>query len=117
MVSERTGYVPDQGDMVWLNFNPASGHEQKGRRPAVVITPLSYNSASGLCFVLPVTSKEKGYPFEVPLQGGNETHGVILTDQGRTVDWKVRQAVKIESLPEDTMGRVRLLLKALLGLD
>ncbi|HPI99066.1 MAG TPA: endoribonuclease MazF [Synergistales bacterium] len=117
MVSDRSEYVPDQGDMVWLNFNPASGHEQKGRRPAVVITPQSYNRASGLCFVLPVTSKEKGYPFEVPLTGVNGTHGVILTDQGRTVDWKARQAVKIESLPEDIMGKVKVLLKTLMGLD
>jgi len=116
MVKKESDYVPTSGDMVWLDFNPVSGHEQRGKRPALVMTPLAYNRASGLCFVLPITSKEKGYPFEVPLPEESETRGVILADQGRTVDWKARKATKIEVAPEVTMQRVRLLLKTLLVL-
>ena len=117
MVKKDSEYIPDQGDMVWLNFSPVSGHEQSGRRPALVITPLLYNRASSLCFVLPVTSKEKGYPFEVPLPEGCEIHGVVLTDQGRTVDWRARKVVKIETLSDKLMIKIRSLLKVLLGLE
>ena len=117
MVKNTGNTVPDSGDIVWLNFNPVSGHEQKGKRPALVITPLAYNRASGLCFVLPVTSKEKGYPFEVSLPEGTKITGVVLVDQGRTVDWKARKAEKIESLPVETVKRVKVLLKTLLGIE
>jgi len=117
MVKNTGNTVPDSGDIVWLNFNPVSGHEQKGKRPALVITPLAYNRASGLCFVLPVTSKEKGYPFEVSLPEGTKITGVVLVDQGRTVDWKARKAEKIDSVPVETMKRVKVLLKTLLGIE
>src|SRR6056297_1888295 len=117
MVKNTGNTVPDSGDIVWLNFNPVSGHEQKGKRPALVITPLAYNRASGLCFVLPVTSKEKGYPFEVSLPEGTKITGVVLVDQGRTVDWKARKAEKIDSVPVETVKRVKVLLKTLLGIE
>jgi len=117
MVKNTGNTVPDSGDIVWLNFSPVSGHEQRGKRPALVITPLVYNRASGLCFVLPVTSREKGYPFEVSLPEGTKITGVVLVDQGRTVDWKARKAEKIESVPLETMKRVKVLLKTLFGIE
>jgi len=109
--------VPDSGDIVWLDFTPASGHEQHGRRPALVVTPTTYNRASGLCFVLPVTSRGKGYPFEVALPPDLETSGFILADQGRTVDWKARNASLTEKVPPDTLQKVRHLLKVLFVLE
>ncbi len=109
--------APDSGDIVWLDFSPSSGYEQRGRRPGLVITPLSYNQVSGLCFVLPITSKEKGYPFEVALPSELQTRGVILTDQGRTIDWSARNALVEEKVPSDTLQRVRHLLKVLFALD
>jgi mRNA interferase MazF len=117
MVKNTRDNIPDSGDIVWLNFSPVSGHEQRGKRPALVITPMSYNRASGLCFVLPVTSREKGYPFEVSLPEGSNISGVVLVDQGRTVDWKARKAEKIESVSVETLKRVKVLLKTLLGIE
>ena len=117
--------VPDSGDIIWLDFNPASGHEQHGSRPALVVTPTAYNRASGLCFVLPITSRGKGYPFEVALPSHLETsgfvpqgqRGFVLADQGRTVDWKARNASLTEKIPPDTLQKVRHLLKALFVLE
>ncbi len=109
--------VPDSGDIVWLDFTPASGHEQHGRRPALVVTPTAYNRASGLCFVLPVTSRGKGYPFEVALPSHLETSGFVLADQGRTVDWKARNASLTEKISPDTLHKVRHLLKVLFVLE
>ncbi|MDO9509490.1 MAG: endoribonuclease MazF [Thermovirgaceae bacterium] len=109
--------VPDSGDIVWLDLNPASGHEQHGRRPALVVTPTAYNRASGLCFVLPITSREKGYPFEVSLPSHLETRGFVLADQGRTVDWSARNSSLTEKVPPDTLQKVRHLLKVLLVLE
>lgn len=117
--------VPDSGDIVWLDFTPASGHEQNGRRPALVITPTAYNRASGLCFVLPVTSRGKGYPFEVELPPNLETsgfvpqgqRGFVLADQCKTVDWKTRNVSLTEKVPSDTLHKVRHLLKVLFVLE
>ena len=75
-----TLYVPDEGDIVWMNFTPQSGHEQAGRRPAVVLSPKSYNSRAGLLVCVPITNQIKGYPFEVPLAGAGTT-GAALADQ------------------------------------
>lgn len=85
-------YIPDAGDIVWLDFDPQAGHEQAGRRPAVVLSPGTYNSRAGLCLVVPVTSQSKGYPFELALPAGCETSGVVLCDQMRSLDWKARRA-------------------------
>lgn len=109
--------TPGSGDIVWLDFNPSSGHEQRGGRPALVVTPASYNRASGLCFVLPITSHGKGYPFEVPLPPDLETSGFVLADQGRTVDWKARNASLTEKVPPDTLHKIRHLLKILFVLE
>lgn len=85
-------YVPRRGDLVWLSFDPQAGHEQAGRRPAFVLSPESYNRKTGLFLVCPVTSKVKGYPFEVPLPDDLGLNGVILADQLKSLDWKARRA-------------------------
>jgi mRNA interferase MazF len=87
-------YVPDRGDVVWLQFTPQAGHEQAGHRPALVLSPASYNRRSGLMLCCPITSRVKGYPFEVALGEGQELAGVILADQVKSFDWKARQASK-----------------------
>lgn len=104
------GYVPARGDLVWLQFNPQAGHEQAGRRPAVVISPSSYNRRVGLALCCPVTSQVKGYPFEVLLPEGLGVEGAILSDQIKSLDWRVRQARRIGKLPADvlkeTVGKI-----------
>lgn len=85
-------YCPRRGDLVWLSFSPQSGHEQAGVRPALTLSPEEYNRKVGLAVFCPVTSKAKGYPFEVPLPAGLEVSGVVLSDQLRSLDWKARRA-------------------------
>jgi len=84
-------YIPELGDIVWLNFTPQAGHEQAGRRPAVVLSPQAYNGKTGLLVCVPITSQIKGYPFEVLLSGG-EVSGAALADQVKSLDWRSRQA-------------------------
>lgn len=91
MVAAR-GYAPDRGDLVWITLSPQAGHEQAGRRPALVLSPLPYNQRVGLAIVCPVTSNVKGYPFEVALPSDGPMQGVVLADQLKSVDWKVRRA-------------------------
>lgn len=97
------GYVPERGDLVWLQFNPQLGSEQAGRRPALVISPGSYNRKVGLSVVCPVTSQVKGYPFEVPLPDGLEVQGAVLCDQLKSLDWRSRSATLIGTVPDDVM--------------
>jgi mRNA interferase MazF len=85
----KNNYIPNRGDYVWLNFTPQSGHEQMGKRPAVVISPKEYNEKVGLAIFCPITSKEKGYPFEVKINL-KKIRGVILTDQVKSLDWGSR---------------------------
>jgi mRNA interferase MazF len=103
-------YVPARGDLIWLQFNPHAGHEQAGHRPAVVISPSSYNSRVGLAICCPVTSQVKGYPFEVLLPQGLGVEGAILSDQVKSLDWRVRKARRISRLPADvlqeTIGKI-----------
>jgi len=89
-------YVPERGDLVWLNFTPQSGHEQAGKRPAIVLSPKAYNQKVGLALFCPITSKIKGYPFEVQLSTTSKVKGVILADQIKSLDWKNRQATFIQ---------------------
>jgi len=89
-------FVPDRGDLVWLDFEPQRGHEQSGRRPAIVISPRSYNGKIGLAFFCPVTSQIKGYPFEVALPEDSRVKGVVLADQIKSLDWRARRARFIE---------------------
>jgi len=91
---KKSGYVPDRGDIVWLQFNPQSEHEQAGHRPALVLSPASYNLASGLMLCCPMTSHKKGYPFEVVISDDPYQTSVVLADQVKSLDWKTRQALK-----------------------
>jgi mRNA interferase MazF len=95
-------YVPRRGDLVWLGFDPQAGHEQAGRRPAFVLSPEPYNRKTGLLLACPVTSKVKGYPFEVPLPSGLAIGGVILADQIKSLDWKARRA-EFAALTDDSV--------------
>lgn len=85
-------YVPRRGDLVWLSFDPQAGHEQAGHRPAFVLSPEAYNRKTNLLLACPITSRVKGYPFEVALGSGSSIRGVILADQVKSLDWRARQA-------------------------
>ncbi len=91
--------VPERGDVIWIDFDPQAGHEQAGRRPALVLSPASYNRVAGLAIICPITNKTKGYPFEVAIPDGLQVTGVILADQARNLDWRARKASPITMLP------------------
>jgi mRNA interferase MazF len=98
--------VPDRGDLVWVSFDPQAGHEQAGRRPAIVLSPSRYNRRVGLALLCPITSRTKGYPFEVPLAPGSPVSGVILADQVKSLDWRARRAEVIGSVPDHVLNDV-----------
>ena len=106
--------APDRGDLIWITFNPQAGHEQAGRRPALVISPVEYNDKVGLVLCCPVTSRRKGYPFEVDLPEGLPVSGVVLADQVRSLDWRIRRAEAAGRVsPEvvaETIGKLNALL-------
>jgi mRNA interferase MazF len=93
------GYVPEKGDIIRITLDPVSGHEQGGRRPAVVLSDVDYNTKTGLAIACPITNRAKNYPFEVPLPANVNVTGVILSDQIRCLDWRGRRAVYLDSLP------------------
>ena len=99
-------YVPRRGDVVWLTFNPQAGHEQAGRRPAVVLSPNAYNAKVGLALLCPITSQVKGYPFEVLLPHGLPVSGAILADQIKSLDWQARTAEFLCALPPAIVSEV-----------
>jgi mRNA interferase MazF len=99
-------YVPDRGDVVWIALNPQLGHEQAGRLPAVVVSPRSYNGKVGLGLFCPITSRAKGYPFEVALPENLAVQGVVLADQVKSLDWRARRAEFAARLPDDTCAEV-----------
>jgi mRNA interferase MazF len=107
-------YVPERGDIVWLNFNPQSGHEQAGRRPALVLSPHAYNQKVGLAIFCPVTNQQKGYPFEVVIPTGLNVSGVILADQVKSLDWRIRRAEYLATIPGPVLEEVIQKLKVLL---
>jgi len=113
-VTSKRSYVPDRGDIVWLQFNPQAGHEQAGHRPALVLSPASYNRRSGLMLCCPMTSQMKGYPFEVLIASDADRDSMVLADQVKSLDWRVRKAVKkgtasIEVIAE-TLSKLQTLL-------
>jgi mRNA interferase MazF len=108
-------YVPDRGDIVWLRFGPKSGHEQSGLRPAVVISPRIYNGKVGLALFCPVTSRVKGYPFEVALPDGGPLEGVILSDQIKSLDWRARGARRAGRIPREVIDEVLAKISPLVG--
>lgn len=106
-------YVPSPGDVVWISFDPQSGHEQAGRRPGLVLSPSDYNQAAGLAVACPITSRVKGYPFEVPING-KKIQGVVLADQLRSLDWRARQFTFVERADLEALDEVKALLATLL---
>ena len=97
-------YTPDRGDAVWIQFDPQAGHEQRGHRPALVLSPMSYNGRTGLAILCPITSQQKGYPFEVRLPDDLKLSGVILADQIKNLDWRIRWASFICKVPQATIN-------------
>ena len=110
----KKDFIPDRGDAVWIAFNPQAGHEQAGRRPAVVLSPAPYNGKVGLAILCPITSKIKGYPFEVVLPKGLPISGAVLSDQVKSLDWQARNAELICPLPEEIVAEILQKLGALL---
>jgi mRNA interferase MazF len=104
MVASR--YTPDRGDIVWLNFDPVRGHEQGGKRPALVVSAFSYNAKTSLALICPITSRVKGYEFEVALSGVDTVRGVVLADHVHSLDWRARRARFIGCAPEPIVARV-----------
>ena len=107
-------YIPDVGDVIWLNFTPQAGHEQAGYRPAVVLTPAAYNSLTGLLTYCPLTTKIKGYPFEVAISGLPKN--VVLSYHVKSLDWRVRNAEFKGKLTENELAEVRKKVAVLLGI-
>lgn len=106
-------YVPEAGDVVWLDFDPQSGHEQAGHRPALVISPATYNRRTGLMLCCPLTSQVKGYPFEVAISGARPS--VALADQIKSMDWQARNAIKKGTATVEELEAVRMRTKVLIG--
>ncbi len=113
----ETRYVPDTGHIVWLRFSPQAGHEQAGLRPALVLSPRSYNEKTSLALFCPITSRVKGYPFEVLLPSSGTVTGAILADQIRSLDWRVRSARFEVQAPPQAVNEVREKLTVLLRFD
>ena len=110
-------YIPNRGDAVWINMNPQAGHEQAGRRPAVVLSPYSYNVKVGLALFSPITSKIKGYPFEVVVPEGGKVSGAILSDQIKSLDWKARNVEFFGKISEPVIAEVLTRIATLLRID
>ncbi len=110
----KKAYIPDRGDIVWVNFNPQKGHEQANKRPAIILSPKIYNAKTSLALVCPITSVKKGYPFEVALTKGKTT-GVVLVDQIRSIDWQERKVLFKEKASSEilaeTMEMICLIIK------
>ncbi len=110
-----TPYVPDAGHVVWLEFNPRRGHEQAGRRPALVLSPAGYNDKTSLCIVCPITNEVKGYPFEVPVGANADVTGVVLSDHVKSLDWRARKAEHKGMIEGSVVQEVRQNIAALIG--
>lgn len=112
----RRRYVPERGDAVWIMLNPQTGHEQAGRRPALVLSPATYNRKVGLALMCPLTSQPKGYPFEAIVPPGLKVQGTVLSDHVKSLDWKARRASFICRLPaqlvSEVLGKLNTLLAA-----
>ncbi len=99
-------YVPERGDLVWLQFSPQAGHEQSGLRPALVVSSTIYNEKTGLAIFCPITNQIKGYPFEVILPPGLKVTGAVLSDHVKNLDWKARKVKKIAAAPASVVEQV-----------
>jgi mRNA interferase MazF len=114
-VKGKGGYVPARGDAVWISLDPQLGHEQAGRRPALVLSPATYNGRVGLALLCPITNQAKGYPFEVALPAGLAVTGVVGADQVKSLDWVSRKASRICAVPDEVVAEVVRRLQTLIG--
>jgi len=114
-VTRKAAYVPERGDAVWITLDPQAGHEQAGRRPALVLSPSAYNGRVGLALFCPITNQAKGYPFEVPIPTGSAVTGVVGADQVKSLDWRARKATRIAAVPAEVVALVLQRLQTLLA--
>ncbi len=112
-----SNFIPHRGDVVWIDMQPQVGHEQSGRRPAIVLSPKSYNGKVGLALLCPITNQIKGYPFEVMIPSGLKVAGVVLSDQVKSLDWKIRNAEFCDKVPEVVVLEIFKKLETLLNFD
>ena len=108
--------IPDTGDIVIVDFNPQAGHEQAGKRPALVLSPKSFNKITGFAWLCPITNQAKGYPFEVIIEGTKKTTGVILTDQMKSLDWSARNLHKVDKVNADCLSKVKVIVATILSI-
>ena len=116
MATKSGDYCPDAGDLIWIDLSPTVGHEQSGRRPALVLTSSKYNAASGLCVACPITSRVRGYPFEVGIPDDIGLRGVVLADQARSLSWEKRYVQRIDRASAKLVADVRERIAALLDI-
>ena len=114
-MSRKGAYIPERGDAVRITLDSQAGHEQAGRRPALVLSPSAYNGRVGLALFCPITSQVKGYPFEVPLPAGSPVSGVVGADQVKSLDWRARKAARIGAVSEEVVAQVLQRLQTLLA--
>jgi mRNA interferase MazF len=117
LATKSGDYCPDAGDLVWIDLNSTVGHEQSCHTPAIVLTPRQYNAPSGLCIICPITSRPRGYSFEVAIPHGHAISGIILVDQVRSVSWEKRYVKMASIAPAELLDEVRERLAVLLGID
>jgi mRNA interferase MazF len=117
LVKRKGSYVPERADAIWITLDPQAGREQAGRRPALVLSPASYNGRVSLALLCPITSQVKGYPFEVSLPEGLPVVGVVLADQMKSLDWQARKASRICTVPHEVVVQVLRRLKILLAVE
>jgi mRNA interferase MazF len=109
-------YVPDAGDLVWLDFDPQAGREQAGLRPAVILSSKYFNLRTSVAFACPISSKVKGYQFQVVLPPGLAVHGAVLCEHMRSLDWRVRKAAYLDTMPDDVLLQVRGVVRTIAGI-
>lgn len=117
LATKSGDYCPEAGDFIWIDLDPTVGHEQSGRRPAIVVSPHSYNSVAGLCVICPITNRVRGYPFEAVLSDNSSLRGAVLADQPRSISWEKRPIAHAGRAPDILLSEVRERLAALLGID
>jgi mRNA interferase MazF len=117
LVKRKGAYIPERGEAIWISLDPRAGHEQAGRRPALVLSPSAYNGRVGLALLCPITNQAKGYPFEVSLPEGLPVTGVVGADQVKSLDWRARKASWIGTVPEEVVAEVVRRLQTLLVED